>query len=68
MTRVADRIYTASELSGSARREFIDEAQRDSARLRTTSGESLVMLREAKSTISLPSGTTRSRTSCWMPP
>jgi hypothetical protein len=48
MTRVADRIYTASDLNGRARREFIEDAQRDSARLRTTSGESLVMLREAK--------------------
>lgn len=48
MTRTEDRIYTASDLNTAARREFIAEAQRSVARLRTTSGEALVMLREAR--------------------
>lgn len=48
MARTRGRIYTASDLATSARKEFLEAADHDVARLRATSGEALVMLREAK--------------------
>ncbi|MBM0127576.1 hypothetical protein [Pimelobacter simplex] len=48
MPRTADKIYQASDLSTGARREFIEEGRQSQARLRTTSGDSLVLLREAR--------------------
>ncbi|GEB17078.1 hypothetical protein GUY44_24235 [Pimelobacter simplex] len=48
MPRTAERIYMASDLSTSARREFIEEGRQGFARLRTTAGDSLVLLREAR--------------------
>lgn len=47
MTVTRDRIYQTSDLTGAARREFIDDARRGRAYLRTPEGESLVMLRAA---------------------
>lgn len=44
---VAERIYQASDLAGTGRREFLDEARAGQARLRDTDGRSLVMLPEA---------------------
>lgn len=48
MNATKDRIYQASDLAGTARKSFIADALRDQARLRSTDGESLVMLREAR--------------------
>lgn len=48
MAVTRDRIYQASDLAGSGRKEFIADALRHCARLRSTDGESLVMLREAR--------------------
>lgn len=45
---IAERIYQASDLAGSERRSFIADAVRSQARLRSTDGESLVMLRAAR--------------------
>lgn len=42
-----ERIYQTSDLTGAARREFIDAAKRGRAYLRTPEGDSLVMLRSA---------------------
>jgi hypothetical protein len=47
MTATRDRIYQTSDLTGSARREFVDDARHGQAQLRTPEGESLVMLRSA---------------------
>lgn len=47
MTTTRERIYQTSDLTGAARREFIDEARNGRAYLRTPDGESLVMLRRA---------------------
>ena len=48
MPTTRDRIYQASDLASSARKDFIADALRSRARLRSTDGESLVMLREAR--------------------
>lgn len=48
MPATRDRIYQASDLAGSARREFIADALHSRARLRSTDGDSLIMLREAR--------------------
>jgi hypothetical protein len=48
MHATGDRIYQASDLAGSGRKAFIADALRDRARLRSTDGASLVMLREAR--------------------
>lgn len=45
---VTDRIYQPSDLTGADRETFIADAMESQARLRDTSGESLVMLREAR--------------------
>ena len=42
------RIYQTSDLNTGARREFIEDARRGEARLRTPDGDALVMLREAR--------------------
>lgn len=47
-TRDRDRIYQPSDLAGSHRKSFIADALESKARLRSTGGESLVMLREAR--------------------
>lgn len=47
MTTTRERIYQTSDLTGAARREFIDQATTGRAYLRTPEGESLVMLRRA---------------------
>ena len=43
-----ERTYQASDLAGTGRREFLDEAKAGSARLRDTDGTSLVMLPEGE--------------------
>lgn len=43
---VIERTYQASDLAGTGRREFLDEARAGHARLRDTDGVSLVMLPE----------------------
>jgi len=48
MPSVRDRIYQTSDLTGAARKEFIEEARRGRAHLRTPEGDALVMLREAQ--------------------
>lgn len=48
MNSTAERIYQPSDLAGNHRKTFIADALRSQARLRSTSGESLVMLREAR--------------------
>lgn len=48
MTSTKDRIYQPSDLAGNNRKRFIADALRAQARLRSASGESLVMLREAR--------------------
>jgi len=48
MPSLRDRIYQTSDLAGAARKEFIEEARRGRAHLRTPEGEALVMLREAQ--------------------
>jgi hypothetical protein len=47
MSAVRDRIYQTSDLSGAARREFIEQARNGQAHLRTPEGDALVMLRQA---------------------
>lgn len=48
MPRTSERIYQPSDLAGNQRKTFIADALDSQARLRSTSGESLVMLREAR--------------------
>lgn len=48
MTATRDRIYQPSDLAGNHRKNFIAEALESQARLRSTGGESLVMMREAR--------------------
>jgi hypothetical protein len=48
MNGTTERIYQPSDLAGSHRKTFIADALRSQARLRSTDGESLVMLREAR--------------------
>ncbi|GAA3058853.1 MULTISPECIES: hypothetical protein [Actinomycetes] len=48
MSVAAEHIYQSSDLAGSNRKAFIADALRSKARLRSTDGESLVMLREAR--------------------
>lgn len=48
MPATGDRIYQASDLAGTARKDFITDALQGFARLRSTDGDSLVMLREAR--------------------
>ncbi len=43
-----ERIYQPSDLAGTGRKQFVADALRDRARLRSSDGESLVMLREAR--------------------
>lgn len=43
-----ERTYQASDLAGTGRREFLDEAKAGTARLRDTDGTSLVMLPEGE--------------------
>jgi hypothetical protein len=43
-----ERTYQASDLAGTGRREFLDEAKAGSARLRDTDGTSLIMLPEGE--------------------
>lgn len=47
MSAVRDRIYQTSDLTGTARREFIEQARSGQAHLRTPEGDALVMLRQA---------------------
>jgi hypothetical protein len=47
VSTMRDRIYQTSDLSGAARREFIEQARNGQARLRTPEGDALVMLRQA---------------------
>lgn len=47
MPDVARRTFTASDLASSARRDILELAARDVAHVRATSGEALVMMREA---------------------
>ena len=48
MNGTAEHIYQPSDLAGTGRKMFIADALRSQARLRSTGGESLVMLREAR--------------------
>lgn len=48
MTATRDRIYQASDLAGAGRKAFIEDALNSRARLRSTAGDSLVMLRETR--------------------
>lgn len=48
MATTKDRIYQSSDLAGSGRKQFVADALRDQARLRSADGQALVMLREAK--------------------
>ena len=48
MPSTRSRIFQSSDLAGSGRREFIEEARTGRAHLRTPEGEALVMLREAQ--------------------
>lgn len=48
MPATAERIYQSSDLAGAGRKSFIAEGLRAQARLRSTEGESLVLLREAR--------------------
>lgn len=43
-----ERTYQASDLAGTGRREFLDEAKAGTARLRDTDGTSLIMLPEGQ--------------------
>lgn len=45
---MSDTVYQASDLAGTKRVEFIDQARHGLARLRTTDGTSLVMLPESR--------------------
>ncbi len=47
MSAVRDRVYQTSDLSGAARREFLEDGVRGRAYLRTPEGESLVLTRTA---------------------
>ena len=48
VTTTKDRIYQPSDLAGNHRKTFIAEALDSQARLRSTDGESLIMMREAR--------------------
>lgn len=48
MSAVRDRIYQPSDLAGNERKNFIADALECGARLRTTTGESLIMVRESE--------------------
>ena len=48
VTATKDRIYQPSDLAGNHRKTFIAEALDSQARLRSTDGESLIMMREAR--------------------
>jgi hypothetical protein len=48
MPSTRERIYQTSDLAGSSRKEFIEEARHGRAHLRTPEGDALVMLREAQ--------------------
>lgn len=48
MNAVKDRIYQPSDLAGNDRKNFIADALESRARLRTTTGEALVMVRESE--------------------
>lgn len=48
MPAIEERIYQPSDLAGTGRKQFVADALRDCARLRTSEGEPLVMLREAR--------------------
>lgn len=48
MVGALEQIYQASDLAGAKRTSFIADALREGARLRSTDGSSLVMLREAR--------------------
>ncbi len=48
MNSTAERIYQSSDLAGSGRKAFVADALRSKARLRSTEGESLIMMREAR--------------------
>ena len=48
MSTTKDRIYQPSDLASTGRKQFVADALRDRARLRTSDGDALVMMRESR--------------------